>query len=81
MVSGGCLADEVTNISVYMQQAAHDITMDQTIDVIKRVYKHFNTPLDSVFETPTNLPEVTTADVYTYCLLDNDDFEQLFKSE
>jgi hypothetical protein len=82
MGSRGCLAEVQELVDFYMQQACTQVPLRRAVDVIRKLCDKYNVTLNPIFVEPLlgNISTVTGADVYTYCLLDNGDYDELFDS-
>ena len=76
----GCLIEETSAVDFYMQSAREHVSVASAVDVIRLLYEKYNIPSNPIFMDPVNLPDVTSADIYTYSLLDNKDYKELFSS-
>jgi hypothetical protein len=80
MGPGGCLDEEMNNLNYYMNEARKNTPVSKALDIIKQLYEKYNMAVPAIFLDPVDLPTLTGADVYTYCLLENDDYNELFNS-
>lgn len=64
-----------------MDDAVKELDTAAVTKLVKTVYEYFTMQLPPMFEepTPSNLPTVTSADVHTYCLMGQKDYETLFE--
>ena len=74
MELGGCLSPEPDRVEFYMNECS-----DVEPAIIRVVCQSYGLNLHPMFQDPTGLPVVTAADLYTYCLLDNQDYTDLFE--
>lgn len=81
MGNGGCLQDMLDSVDIYMNKALVTMSMEQALKLVRAVFEKFNHPLNPIFEAPLaeSLPSVTSADIYTYCLLQHEDYDELFE--
>ena len=78
MGAGGCLDSEPDRVDYYLPQLQQDVHVEQALDIVRLVYSYFKQPIEPIFVGACNLPTITSADVYTRCLLGQIDYDELF---
>ena len=80
MGHGGCLCEKMDRMNAYTDIASNRVSMQKAVDVIVLLYAKYDFVLNAMFITPKDIPVITNADVYSYSLLDNADYDELFNS-
>ena len=77
---GGCLSGMPCMVEHYLPGIREQVQPSTAAALIRTLCEKYALTVHPMFEEPLTLPSVTSADLYTYCLIDNEDYSELFDS-